>query len=186
VVNEKSASPTWIDVKAALQTFDRVGLLGLLQDLYAGSKDNQAFLHARLSLGHDHLKPYKAMISSWICPDLMRNQLVSVSKAKKAIAAYKKATGHSEGLAELSIFYCEEAFSFLESCGMEDEGYFLALIRTYNQALKYVSNLPVASRAGYIDRIDKLRSRGRHVGWGVEDELNSLWYAAELDEREGE
>jgi hypothetical protein len=186
VANEKRASPTWIDVKAALQTFDRVGLLGLLQDLYAGSKDNRAFLHARLSLGHDHLKPYKAMISSWICPDLMRNQLVSVSKAKKAIAAYKKAIGHSEGLAELSIFYCEEAFSFLESCGMEDEGYFLALIRTYNQALKYVSNLPVASRAGYIDRIDKLRSRGRHVGWGVEDELNSLWHAAELDEREGE
>ena len=186
VANGKSASPTWIDVKAALHTFDRAGLLGLLQDLYAGSKDNQAFLHARLSLGHDQLKPYKTMISSWICPDLMRNQPVSVSKAKKAIAAYKKAIGHPEGLAELSIFYCEEAFSFLESCGMEDEGYFLALIRMYDQALKYVSNLPVASRAGYIERIDKLRSRGRHVGWGVQDELNSLWYAFGLDERESE
>jgi hypothetical protein len=186
VANEKSASPTWIYVKAALQTFDRAGLLGLLQDLYAGSKDNQAFLHARLSLGHYQLKPYKTMISSWICPDLMRNQPVSVSKAKKAIAAYKKAIGHPEGLAELSIFYCEEAFSFLESCGMEDEGYFLALIRMYNQALKYVSNLPVASRTGYVERIDKLRSRGRHVGWGVEDELNSLWYAFGLDERESE
>jgi len=186
VANGKSASPTWIDVKAALQTFDRAGLLGLLQDLYAGSKDNQAFLHARLSLGHDQLKPYKTMISSWICPDLMRNQPVSVSKAKKAIAAYKKAIGHPEGLAELSIFYCEEAFSFLDSCGMEDEAYFLALIRMYDQALKYVSNLPVASRAGYIERIDKLRSRGRHVGWGVQDELNSLWYAFGLDERESE
>jgi len=186
VANGKSASPTWIDVKAALQTFDRAGLLGLLQDLYAGSKDNQAFLHARLSLGHDQLKPYKTMISSWICPDLMRNQPVSVSKANKAIAAYKKAIGHPEGLAELSIFYCEEAFSFLESCGMEDEGYFLALIRMYDQALKYVSSLPVASRAGYIERIDKLRSRGRHVGWGVQDELNSLWYAFGLDERESE
>jgi hypothetical protein len=178
VANEKSASPTWIDVKAALQAFDRAGLLGLLQDLYVGSKDNQAFLHARLSLGHDQLEPYKAMISSWICPDLMRNHPVSVSKAKKAIAAYKKAIGHSEGLADLSIFYCEEAFSFLEACGMEDESYFLALIRMYHQALKCVSNLPVGSRTGYIDRIDKLRSRGRHVGWGVEDELNSLWYAA--------
>jgi hypothetical protein len=186
VANEKSASPTWIDVKAALQTFDRAGLLGLLQDLYAGSKDNQAFLHARLSSGHDQLEPYKAMISRWVCPDLMRNQPVSVSKAKKAIAAYRKAIGHSEGLVELSIFYCEEAFSFLESCGMEDEGYFLALIRMYNQVLKYLSNMPVASRTGYIDRIDKLRSRGRHVGWGVEDELNNLWYAAGFEERESE
>jgi len=27
---------------------------------------------------------------------------------------------------------------------------------------------------GYVDRLDKLRSRGRDVGWGVEDELNDL------------
>lgn len=70
VPNEKRVSPSWIDVRAVLQTFDRAGLLGLVQDLYAASKDNQAFLHARLGLGHDQLKPYKASISSWICPDL--------------------------------------------------------------------------------------------------------------------
>jgi hypothetical protein len=38
------------------------GLLGLLQDLYAACKDNQAFLHARLGLGPDQLGPYKATI----------------------------------------------------------------------------------------------------------------------------
>jgi hypothetical protein len=186
VANQKSASPTWTDVKAILLNFDRAGLLGLVQDLYAGSKDNQAFLHARLSLGRDQLKPYKAVISKWICPDLLRNQPVSVSKAKKAISDYKKAIGQPEGLAELSIFYCEESFSFLETCGMEDESYFLSLIRMYSQALRLVSNLPADERAGYIDRLDKVRSRGRHVGWGVEDELNNLWYAAGLEERESE
>jgi hypothetical protein len=62
VANEKSTLPTWINVKAALQDFDRAGLLGLLQDLYGGSKANQAFLHARLSLGRDQLKPYKTAI----------------------------------------------------------------------------------------------------------------------------
>jgi hypothetical protein len=180
VANEKDDSPTWIDVKAALLHFDRAGLLGLLQDLYAGSKDNQAFLHARLSLGQDQLRPYKEIISNWICPDLSRNQPVSVSKAKKAIADYKKAIGQPDGLAELSIFYCEEAFSFLESCGMEDESYFHALIRMYHQALRFVSNLPPDARIGYVDRLDKLRSRARHVGWGVQDELNSLWHTAEL------
>jgi hypothetical protein len=186
VGNEKNTSSTWIDVKAALQAFDRAGLLGLLQDLYAGSKDNQAFLHARLTLGHDQLKPYKTMISSWVCPNFMRNQPVSISKAKKAIAAYKKAIGHPEGLAELSIFYCEEAFTFLDDCGMEDESYFDALIRMYDQALTLVSNLPAETRRGYVDRLDKLRARGQHVGWGVEDELNSLWQDAELYEHQTE
>jgi hypothetical protein len=104
VANEKG-SPTWIDVKASLLAFDRAGLLGLIQDLYAVSRNNQAFLHARLGLGRDHLEPYKASISRWICPDMMRNQPISVSKAKKAIADYNKAIGHPEGLAELSIFY---------------------------------------------------------------------------------
>jgi len=86
VAKDKSASPTWADVKALLLTFDRAGLQGLVQDLYAGSKDNQAFLHARFGLGPDQLGPYKATISRWINPDLMKNQTVSVSKAKKAIA----------------------------------------------------------------------------------------------------
>jgi hypothetical protein len=182
VANKKNASPAWSDVRAALLNFDRAGLRGLVQDLYAASKDNQAFLHARLGLGHDQLKPFKASISSWICPDIMRNQPISISKAKKAIADYKKAIGRPAGLAELSIFYCEEAFRFLESCSMDDESYFAALIRMYDRSLKFVLDLPPAERATYLERLDKLRSRGREVGWGVEDELNNLWYAAAFDE----
>jgi hypothetical protein len=184
VVRSKNASPTWSDVRTALLDFDRAGLRGLVQDLYTASKYNQAFLHARLGLGHDQLQPFKACISNGICPDLMNNQLVSVSKAKKAIADYKKAIGRLEGMAELSIFYCEEAFGFLESCSMEDEGYFSALIRMYGRSLEFVSSLPPAERATYLERLDKLRSRGRHIGWGVEEEFNSLWYAAALDEHQ--
>jgi hypothetical protein len=126
------------------------------------------------------------MVSNWICPDLTRKKSVSASRAKKAIADYKKAIGKPEGLVELSIFYCEEAFSFLETCGMEEESYFLALIHMYDQALRLVSNLPPDIRINYVDRLDKLRSRGRHVGWGVEDELNSLWFAADICDSSGD
>ena len=122
----------------------------MVQDLYAASKDNQAFVHARLGLGDDQLRPYKASVSRWICPDLMRNQPVSVSKAKKAIVDYKRAIGRPDGVAELSTFYCEEAVSFLESCSMEDESYFLALIRMYDQSLKCALNLPPTERSAYL------------------------------------
>ena len=182
VARSKNASPTWSDVRAAILDFDSAGLRGLVQDLYTASKDNQAFLHARLGLGHDQLQPFKACISNWICPDVMKNQPISVSKAKKAIADYKKAIGRPDGMAELSIFYCEEAFCFLESCSMEDETYFAALIRMYGRSLEFLSSLPAAERATYLERLDKLRSRARTVGWGVEEELNGLWYAAALDE----
>jgi hypothetical protein len=185
VVRSKNASPTWSDVKTALLDFDRAGLRGLVQDLYTASKDNQAFLHARLGLGHDQLQPFKARISRWIFPDLMKGQPISVSKAKKAIGDYKKAIGRLDGMAELSIFYCEEALGFLESCNMDDEKYFAALIRMYGQSLEIVSSLPPAERSTYLERLGRLRSRGRNVGWVVEEEFNSLWYDA-VDEQQSE
>src|ERR1700694_4820655 len=144
VVPRKNASPTWNDVKIALSDFDRAGLRGVLQDLYTASKDNQAFLHARLGLGHDQLQPFKASISRWICPDLMKGQPISVSKAKKAISDYQKAIGRPDGMAELFIFYCEEAFGFLESCSLDDEKYLVALVRMYGRSLEIVTSLPPA------------------------------------------
>jgi hypothetical protein len=183
VVRSKKSSPSWNDVKTALVDFDRAALRGLVQDLYTASKDNQAFLHARLGLGYDQLRPFKATISRWISPDLMKGQPVSVSKAKKAIADYKKAIGRPEGMAELAIFYCEEAIGFLESCSMDDEKYFGAVIRMYGRSLEIVSSLLPAQRTTYLERLDKLRSRGRNVGWVVEEEFNSLWYDT-VDEEE--
>jgi hypothetical protein len=183
VAKNKSVSPTWADVKAFLLRFDRAGLQGLVRDLYTASEDNQAFLHARLGLGSDQLGPYKATISRWINPDLMKSQTVSVSKAKKAIADYDKAIGRPEGLAELSIFFCEEAIGFVESCSFESEKYFMALIRMYDRAVNCVLNLPLAERRAYVERLDKLRSRAHNVGWGVEDELNELWHDADFGEQ---
>ncbi len=120
-------------------------------------------------LGPDLLGPYKATISRWINPDLMKNQTVSVSKAKKAIADYNKAIGHPEGLAELSIFFCEEAFSFVEGCSFSVmSGTSLRLIRMYDRSVNRVLSLPLAERRAYVERLGKLRTRAKRVGWGVE------------------
>jgi hypothetical protein len=180
VAKNKSASPTWADVKAFLRRFDRAGLQGLVQDLYAANKDVQAFLHARLGLGPDQLGPYKATISRWINPDLMKNQPASVSKAKKAIADYDKAIGRPEGLAELSIFFCEEAICFVECCGFESEAYFTALIRMFDRSVNSVLKLPLAERSAYAERLGRLRSRARQIGWGVGNEIDYLWHSADF------
>ena len=95
----KKGKPGWRDVKGALVDFDRAGLLALVQDMYAASKDNQVFLHARFGLGEDALEPYRVVIERWLCPDVYKNQDYSVAKAKKPIADYKKAIGLPTGLA---------------------------------------------------------------------------------------
>ena len=173
------ANPGWSDVKAKLADFDRARLLELVQDLYAANKDNKTFLHARLGLGDDPLEPYKNVITQWINPPDYRKPQ-SVAKAKKAISDYKKALGLPEGLAELTVFYCEEVFDFLAGCGMDDEGFYDALVRMFEQALKYVLALPASQQAAFLARLNRVRLLGKNVGWGVGDDFDHFWSEAGL------
>jgi len=170
----KKITPSWSDVKARLADFDRAGLLGLLQDLYAANKDNQTFLHARLSLGVDVLKPYKIIIDRWLWPDGFKNQDTSVAKAKKPIADYKKAIGQAEGLAELMVFYCERAAGFSNDAGLQDEGYFDALVRMFEQALKTIANLADVQRQQLWERLRAVHRICRNFGYGVSDDMGDL------------
>ncbi len=176
----RKISPSWSDVKSKLADFDRAGLLGLVQDLYAASKDNQTFLHARFGLGGDVLKPYKATIDRWLWPDVFKSQDTSVAKAKKAISDYKKAIGQPEGLAELMVFYCEQATGFSSDVGLDDESYYNALVRMFEQALKVVMGLPEGQRASFLDRLEDVRVMGHNLGWGVGDDFDDLWRRAGL------
>jgi hypothetical protein len=173
VVVQKT-SPTWSDVKAKLADFDRASLQGLVKDLYGASKDNQTFLHARFGLGTDVLQPYKTKIDRWLSPDVLKNQDVSVSKAKKALTDYKKAIGRPEGLAELMVFYCERASDFSNSFGFADEAYFNALVMMFEQALKSLATLPTDHRGALLDRLGDVRSISHNFGYGVGDEMDVL------------
>jgi hypothetical protein len=166
---------SWSDAKAKLASFDRAGLLGLVQDLYAASKENQAFLHARLHVGDDGLTPYKATIDRWLWPDVVKSQDTSVAKAKKAIADYKRASGSVEGLAELMVFYCERASGFSCDVGLEDEAYLSAMVRMFEQALKNIATMPADQRAPLWARLEAVRDRGKHkLGYGVGDDMDAL------------
>lgn len=146
----------------------------MVQDLYIASKENQAFLHARFALGDDVLKLYKITIDRWLWPDAFKNQDTSVAKAKNAISDYKKAIGQSEGLAELMVFYCERAAGFSDDIGLQDEGYFDALVRMFEQALKTIAALPEEPRPALWGRLDVVRRISHNFGYGVGEDMDAL------------
>jgi hypothetical protein len=166
--------PTWTDVKEKLAGLDRTNLLGLVQDLYAAHKDNRTFLHTRFGLGEDVLKPYKETLYRWLWPDVLRNQDISVAKAKQAISNYRKAVGEPAGLAELMVSFCENAAGFSESIGYQDEGYFDALVNMFEQALKATLQLSAGDRDDLIDRLDRVRAISHNFGYGVGRDMDSL------------
>ena len=172
----KPRETTWNNIKAELLRFDRTGLLGLLKDLHALRPENRAFLAARFGIGSDPLAPFKKVISRWIYPDLMKGQDVSVAKAKKAIADYRKAVGWPEGITELCVFYCEEAARLVGDCGLEDEAYYSALVRMFEQGLTQAIELPTEECNKMLKRLDAVRGSLRGIGWGVYDAVNEVWH----------
>lgn len=113
----KRPDASWSDLKAKLAALDRSELIALVRDLYAASKEDQAFLHTRFGVGGDVLKPYLTTVDRWLWPDVFRGQGVSVVKAKKAITDYRNAEGQPQGLAELTVFFCERASGFAAEVG---------------------------------------------------------------------
>lgn len=172
VRRQSKSQPTWTEVKAKLTSFDHTGLVDLLRDLYAAHRDNQTFLHARFGLGEDVLQPYKQTIHRWLWPDVLRNQDTSVAKAKQAIANYRKAVGAPAGLAELMVFYCEQAVGFCSDIGYEDENYFAALVRIFEQALTVANTLPPSVRDALVARLDRVRRISQKLGYGVGDDMD--------------
>ena len=81
------------------------------------------------------------------------------------------------------MFYCEQVFDFLAGCGIDDEGFYDALVRMFAQALKYALALPATQRAAFLARLDRVRQLGQNVGWSVGDDMNALLCEFGLDER---
>jgi hypothetical protein len=138
------------------------------------SEASQLALLTRFGLGGDALKSYKATISRWLWPDIFKNQDTSVATAKKAISDYKKAIGRPEELAELMTFYCEQAAGFSNEGGLEDEGYYDALVRMFAQALKISVGLPETQRDVLLKRLDQARCICHQFGYGVGDAMDEL------------
>jgi hypothetical protein len=85
-----------------------------------------------------------------------------------------------EGVAELTVYYCEQAIRFSKEVGLDDGAYHDALVRMFEQALKAVMALPEARRLPLLNRLQAVRTSGQTMGWGVGYTCNELWQRAGL------
>ena len=174
IKQQAKSKPAWANVKAELVSFDRAGLISVIQSLYAAAEGNRAFLHARFGLGEDPLQPCKKTIHRWLRPNVFHGQAPSVSNAKKTIAEYKRALGDPQGLAELMVFYCEQAAEFCRDVDYHHTAYIDALVRMFEQALKTTSDLNTKARKNFLTRLDRVRTIARQLGYGVGDDMDVL------------
>lgn len=64
--------------------------------------------------------------------------------------------------------------NLLGYCGMDDEGYFNALVRMFEQALKAIAALDPSEQDAFVERLARVRHEGHNWGWGVGDDMDDL------------
>jgi hypothetical protein len=72
------------------------------------------------------------------------------------------------------VFYCERVAGYCSDIGYQDDGYFDALGRMFEQALKAIAQLPASDRNTLIARLDTVRTISHNFGYGVGDDMDSL------------
>jgi hypothetical protein len=72
------------------------------------------------------------------------------------------------------VFYCERASGFCNDVCSDDEGYFEALVRMFEQALKMTNALSVDHSDDLLARLDRVRIISHEFGYGVRDSMDFL------------
>lgn len=78
-------------------------------------------------------------------------------------------------------FYCERAAGFSNDVGLQEERFFDALVRMFEQALKTIDALPENSRSALLTRLDTVCHISHNLGYGVGDDMDALLAAFESD-----
>ena len=63
---------------------------------------------------------------------------------------------------------------FSREYGLQDAGYFDALVRMFEQALKMSATLPARQRDAMLARLDTVRDISHRFGYGVGDDMDRL------------
>jgi hypothetical protein len=70
------------------------------------------------------------------------------------------------------VFYCEQAAGFCSDIYSDDEGYFDALVRMFEQTLKFANALSADRRDALVSRLDRVRTISHKFGYGVGDDMD--------------
>ena len=168
---KKSAG--WPNVRRQLDEWSKPALLVLLKDLYDASPDNRDFLQARLQAeesGGEALENYRRKIVEQFFPARGYGKL-KLADARKAIRAYRKATGNLTGTIDLMLTYVENGTEFTREFGDINESFYNSLESVLNEMAQLLMREGSELYPRFRERVQHLSTHAGHIGWGYGDAL---------------
>jgi hypothetical protein len=166
---------------AALEKLGKNPLVGLAADLYSISRQNREFIETRLSLNADPLKPFKSIILDALNDDITNQHPISISRAKKAISDYRKASGDRDGELELMVLFVERGNFLTVEYGDFGEPFYDSMVGMYRKVVERVKAGGAGLIGRYEERLRKIMESSKDIGYGYHDDLKYIYHSAFSD-----
>ncbi|MBL9177541.1 MAG: hypothetical protein JNM65_05720 [Verrucomicrobiaceae bacterium] len=173
MTTNKTAKPTWAAIRKHLKDLEPEALLSLIQDLHDISPANRDFLQARTAAAAGDgaaLESYRKRVIEPFYPARGEAKL-KLGEARKAIRDYHKATGDATGTIELLLTYSEAGAEFTNEFGDIDERFYDSLCSAMDDLAARIRRVGATAWGTFSDRLEKLVSSIRGIGWGYHDHL---------------
>src|SRR5215470_5178040 len=165
-MTKKERSASWKDVKTVLSQQSMPELLQLLRDLYALRPEVKDFLHARFLTSEQTLAPYKHTIQQSLAPDVRHGETLALSRGRKAISDYQKATKDPIGTLDLMTYYVECGTQFTVDYGDIDEAFYASLEAMFTQVVTRLQHSDQDTIDRFLPRLLGVVRQARGIGWG--------------------
>lgn len=171
------------NLRKQLNDMNRPELISLIKELMRLNDDNTAYIGAKLASSSEMpeaVEYYKKIIrNEFFNPG--HDGWIRLSVAKKAITDFKRASGNTEAVLDLLVYYVENGTEYTLKYGDIDERFYYSMESVFWDVIDKLN-----SRSGrpfvkkFRPRLQKIVEAAKVVGWGYYEGLDGI-----LDELEG-
>ena len=170
---------TLTEVKKKLSHLSQKELIALIAKLYKTNSDAVNILNVELgdaSYTDELLEESKQKIQNIFFPERSM-AFPSLSKAKKIISDFKKASNSFGGLIELKVYYAECVAEFGNAYGDMPESFYDSLESVYEDVVTGLNKMNSESLfAKYYERLKAIADSTGDMGYGISEALSFFLY----------
>ncbi len=163
-------------LKLLLNSMSKGDIIKMVLELYSARKEAKEYLDFYVEPDEKgKLEEYKRIIKEEFYPKKeTREPKTRFSVCRKAISDFKKLKPSEELIAELMVFYMENACQFTYDYGDMWEQYYISVESNFEKTLLYIDKYNLWDK--FESRIKMCLRWASPCGWGFPDSLYGMYY----------
>lgn len=162
-------------VKKLLSAMSKDDIIKMVLELYDARKEAKDYLDYYVNPDEKaKLEEYKVIIKNEFFPK-RGEEKCRFSICRKAVSDYRKLHPAPENIADLMLFFVEQATEFTAMYGDMWEQYYVSVENNFDAAMKFICKNDLVKN--FLPRIKQVLEWSSQCGWGFCDSMPDIFYS---------